>query len=221
MMKVSLKNSTWSKEKTKDILCCRCGLRSNMKRGIQMKGDFNMKYSFTGKNIEVTEGIKEKSISKINRLSKLFPEGTNVTITISVAKLTQKVEVTIPLQKRVLRAEASAEDLYAAIDEVVDILEKQMIKYKTRLRDKSRRESKFKDEYNVYFKEVEEVEVNDEKVIEKSKKFAVKPMDAEEAVMEMDLLGHNFYVFRNADTDEINVVYKRNNGSYGHIEPEC
>ena len=179
-----------------------------------------MNYSFTGKNIEVTEAIKEKTISKISRLSRLFSEDTNITVTISVVKLDQTVEVTIPLQKRILRAEATAEDLYAAIDNVVDILEKQMIKYKTRLRDKSRREVKFKEEYHAHFNETESNEASNEKNIERTKKIAIKPMDAEEAVMELELLGHDFYVFRNGETDEVNVVYKRKDGSYGLIEPE-
>ena len=179
-----------------------------------------MNYSFTGKNIDVTEGIKEKTVSKINRLSKLFPEDTNISVTVSVAKLDQTVEITIPLQKRILRAEATAEDLYVAIDEVVDILEKQMVKYKTRLRDKSRKEAKYKEEYSTYFKDAEAVDLAGEKNIEKSKKFPLKPMDPEEAVMELDLLGHNFYMFRNGTTDEVNVIYKRKNGSYGLIEPE-
>lgn len=111
--------------------------------------------------------------------------------------------------------------MYAAIDEVVDVLEKQMVKYKNRLRDKARRDTSFIDELK-YFEPVGKEDKNDDEEVRiaKTKKFAVKPMDAEEAVMEMELLGHNFFVYRNASSDEINVVYKRKNGTYGLIEPE-
>lgn len=182
-----------------------------------------MKYTFTGKNIEITDAIKEKAISKIDRISKLLPENTEVFVTLDVMKSTQKLEVTIPLKKRILRAEVTGSDFYVSIDEVVDILERQMIKYKSRLRDKSRRDVNFKDEYTVHFGDVEKgsEQESDHKKIERVKSFALKPMDAEEAVMEMELSDHNFYVFRNGETDEVNVVYKRKNNSYGLIEPEC
>ena len=124
------------------------------------------------------------------------------------------------MHKRILRAEVAKDDMYAAIDEVVDKLEKQMVKYKSRLRDKSRRDSSFADE----LKSISlEVNTDDEEVtkIEKVKRFEIKPMDPEEAVLEMELISHNFFVFRNAETDNINVVYKRKDGSFGLIDPEC
>lgn len=178
-----------------------------------------MRFSFTGKNITVKDSLKERATQKIGRLKKLIPEDAEVFVTFSSTKGDNKVEVTIPLPKRILRAEVTSSDMNAAIDEIVDILEKQMVKYKHRLRDRSRREPSFKEEYNLLFPEVEAVE-DHAITIEKTKRFALKPMDSEEAVMEMEMLGHNFYVFRNSGSDEVNVVYRRNNGTYGLIEPE-
>ncbi len=179
-----------------------------------------MRYTFTGKNTTVTNALKEKITQKLSRIEKLFPEETQAVVTLSVIKLDHTIEVTVKLPKRILRAEVTNQDMYAAIDEIVDVLENQMVKYKNRLRDKSRRDSSFAAELKAF--ESEDVGFDDEDglKIAKTKKFAVKPMDAEEAVLEMELIGHSFFVFRNARTEEINVVYKRKNGTYGLIEPE-
>lgn len=178
-----------------------------------------MRYSFTGKDSVLSDAIKEKAINKISKVEKFLPEDTDAVINLSVVKLTHKIEVTIPFGKRILRAEAVDVDMYAAIDKVVDVLEKQLVKHKSRLRDKSRREPSYKDEFNKL--SVDEKYLTDQSIsIEKTKRFALKPMDSEEAVLEMELLGHNFFVFRNSHSEDINVVYKRNNGTYGLIEPE-
>lgn len=180
-----------------------------------------MRYSFTGKNITVTDALKEKIVSKLERLDKLVSENANVVVTLSVVKLNHTIEVTVNLPKRILRAEVTEQDMYAAIDEVADVLEKQMVKYKNRLRDKARRDTSFIDELKYFEPISKDDNIDDDEVkIAKTKKFAIKPMDAEEAVMEMEMLGHNFFVYRNASSDEINVVYKRRNGTYGLIEPE-
>ncbi len=183
-----------------------------------------MRFSFTGRNVSVTDALKERAESKIGRMERLLPNDAEVNVTFSVSKLNNKVEVTIPLRKRILRAEVVSTDMYASIDEVVDILEKQINKYKGRLRDRSRKDGSFKEEYSymVGSTPTAEAEGNGTNtiIIEKNKRFALKPMDAEEAVMEMELLGHSFYAFRNGKTDEVNVVYKRNDGTYGLIEPE-
>ncbi len=181
-----------------------------------------MRYSFVGKNITVSETLKDRTVQKINRISRVLPEDCEVFVTFSVTKLENKIEVTVPLNKRVLRAEVSSEDMYASIDQVVDVLEKQMVKYKSRLKDKSRKDAAFKEELKYAFPthDQDSSEASSDVIIQKSKKFALKPMDAEEAVMEMELLNHNFFVFRNSETDEVNVVYRRNNNTYGLIEPE-
>lgn len=185
-----------------------------------MEGVVIMRYSFTGKNMTVSDSLKERTIAKIDRLSKLFPDDTNVAVTLSIVKQDHTIEVTVTLPKRILRAEVTSQDMYSAIDEVVDILEKQMVKYKNRLRDKSRRDTSFREELSVFDTDDKPVSDDHGIHIRKTKRFAIKPMDAEEAIMEMELLGHGFFVFRNGQSDDINVVYKRKNGSYGLIEPE-
>jgi len=178
-----------------------------------------MRFTFTSKNIKSIEKLKERAISKISKIDKMLPQEAEAAVLFSVEKLAHKVEVTIPLKMRTLRAEVVSTDMASAIDDVADVLEKQIIKYKGRLHHKAKKNDEFKHEFKSMFSQDEPAEDNGIK-IEKTKKFAVKPMDAEEAVMEMELLGHNFYVFRNGSTDELNVVYKRANGSYGLIEPE-
>ena len=186
-----------------------------------------MRFSFTGKNLVVSQDMKERAEKKISRLSRLFPENTDVFVTFSVVRADNKVEVSIPLNnKRLLRAEVTANDMYAAIDGAVDVLDKQMIKYRKRLKDKSRRDNSFKDEFRMLgMADDADVAVNDEDakeeriIIERRKHFPLKPMDPEEAVMSMEMLGHSFFVFRHSATNEINVVYKRNQGTYGLIDP--
>ena len=184
-----------------------------------------MKFTFTGKNLVVSQEMKDKTEKKISRLSRLFPENTEVFVTFSVVKQENKAEVSIPLNKRLLRAEIVSHDMYTAIDGAVDVLDKQMIKYKKRLKDKSRRDTNFKNEFELLSMLPEEdfaaeEDVKDEVInIERRKHFPLKPMDPEEAVMSMEMLGHNFFVFRHSATDEINVVYKRNQGTYGLIDP--
>lgn len=180
-----------------------------------------MRYTFTGKNVTITDAMKEKTTQKIGRIEKLLPEDMECLVTMSSVKNNYTVEVTIPMRKRILRAEvtSTAVSYLAIVDELVDILEKQIVKYKGQLRHRSGKDSKFTDELK-YFLNQDDISEEDGIKIEKTKRFALKPMDAEEAVMEMELLNHNFYVFRNGDTDEVNVVYKRKNGSFGLIEPE-
>jgi putative sigma-54 modulation protein len=180
-----------------------------------------MRFSFTGKNLVVSQRMKEHTEKKIGRLARLFPDDVEVFITFSAVKQENKVEVSIPLNRRLLRAEVVGEDMYSAIDGVVDVLERQRTKYKQRLKDRSRRDSAFKDELNRMFHDdaFEEDTADDGIVIERMKQFPLKPMDPEEAVMEMEMLGHSFYVFRHSATFEVNVVYKRRGNTYGLICP--
>lgn len=180
-----------------------------------------MRYSFTGKGISVGEALKQKTIDKLSRLSRIVPENSEVFVTFTTIKSLNKIEVTIPLKKHILRAEVADTDIQVALDQAVDILEKQMLRFKNRLSRKAKIDPNFRDEFSTYFAPQDEDEDSVENgiVIERSKKFALKPMDAEEAVMNMELLGHSFFVFRNADSDEVNVVYRRNDGAYGLIEP--
>lgn len=187
------------------------------------KGAGIMNYIITGKNIEVTKALQEKVIAKLNKLEKFFSAETEARVTLSVEKLSHIVEVTIPTRGRLLRAEVERQDMYSAIDEIVDILQRQLHKYKNRLKDKARKNatnSKEELSTNILFETVEDPKEETSVKIEKVKRFDLKPMDSEEAVLEMELIGHSFFVFRNGETDEVNVVYKRKNGTYGLIEPE-
>ncbi len=174
-----------------------------------------MRYIITGRNIEVTEGLKSAVYDKIGKLEKYFQEDTEVYVTFSVEKERQKIEVTIPLKGSVVRAEEVSSDMYVSIDLVEEIIERQLKKYKNKIVDKKHNV----DSFTQAFVE-KEYDEDDTIKIERSKKFAVKPMDPEEACLQMELLGHNFYVFTNSETDEINVVYKRKGSTYGLIEPE-
>jgi len=182
-----------------------------------------MRYEFTGKNMTIKEGDKERIGKKLDRLERLLPNETEAYVTLSQNRHLIKMEVSVPMHKRMLRAEVSDGDLSNCMDEAVDILERQIIKYKSRLRDRRRRSVATNDEIsflNVEPAQETEDAVTPEIIITRTKRFALKPMDAQEAVMEMELLNHSFYVFRNSWTDEINVVYKRNDGEYGLIEPQ-
>ena len=175
-----------------------------------------MKYIISGKNIEVTDGLRSAVYEKLDRLEKYFNEDTEVHVTFSVEKDRQKMEVTIPIKGNIIRAEQVSDDMYVSIDMVAEIIERQVVRYKKKIIDQNQDAAYFQDR----FLEEEDVEEFDDIQIIRSKKFAVKPMYPEDACVQMELLGHSFYVFRNAETDEVNVVYKRKGNTYGLIEPE-
>lgn len=179
-----------------------------------------MKYTFKGKNIVVSDSLKSSVEEKMSRLSRILPDTTEINVLFYVEKPSNKIEVTAKLPKRVLRAEVISDDMYSAIDQIVDKLERQMLKYKDRLRHKSRKDSSFEAELQDFYGNEYDDEIYNQFNIEKFKKFQIKPMDFEEAILEMELLSHNFFVFINSKTNDVNVVYKRQNGSYGIIEPE-
>lgn len=174
-----------------------------------------MRYTITGRNIEVTPALRDAVQDKIGKLERYFNPDTEVIVTLSVQKDSQKIEVTIPMKGNIIRAEESSSDMYVSIDLVEEIIERQIKKYKRKLIDKKQAAHAFSD-----FFVNEEYESDDEIKIVKSKRFGIKPMDPEEACVQMELLGHSFYVFLNAETDEVNVVYKRKGNTYGLIEPE-
>lgn len=176
-----------------------------------------MKFIVIGKNIEITEALKTKSIQKFGKLEKFFHEDVEAHITMSVEKNRQIVEVTIPFNGIVMRAEIANEDMYAAIDKAIDVIERQIRKNKTRL-SKKLHESVLSFEN---FKAEDSIEEEQEFKVVRTKRFAVKPMSVEEAILQMNLIGHEFFMFRNAETNLINVVYRRKNGNYGLIEPEA
>ena len=180
-----------------------------------MRELITIKIIISGKNIEVTEGLKTAVEEKIGKLDKYFTEDTEIHVTLSTQKDRQKVEVTIPMKGNIVRAEQESNDMYVSIDLVEEIIERQLRRYKTKIIERQQATVNLSKEF------IEE-EVDDEEIkIVRTKRFAVKPMDVEEACVQMELLGHNFFVFRNAETDEVNVVYKRKGNTFGLIEPEC
>ena len=174
-----------------------------------------MKFVIVGKNIEVTPGLRSAVEDKIGKLERYFTPETEIHVTLSVEKERQKIEVTIPVKGNIIRSEQVSNDMYVSIDLVEEIIERQLKKYKNKLIDQQQAASFFKKE----FMEKEYMEDEEVKII-RTKKFDIKPMYPEDACVQMELLGHSFFVFCNAETDQVNVVYKRKGNTYGLIEPE-
>lgn len=174
-----------------------------------------MNYTVSGKNIEITNGLREAVVDKLSKLERYFTPDTEVNVTLSVEKERQRIEVTIPIKGTIIRAEQVSSDMYASIDLVEAVLERQLRKYKNKIVDQKQSAMAL----SQVFLEEESTEEDEIKIV-RSKRFAIKPMDVEEACVQMELLGHDFFVFRNAETDEVNVVYKRKGNTYGLIEPE-
>ena len=175
-----------------------------------------MKFIISGKNIEVTEGIKAAIEEKLGRLDKYLVDDTIVNVTLSVQKGRQKIEVTIPMKGHIIRAEEGSEDMYVSIDLVEEVIERQLRKYKNKLVAKNQEGNNFS---KTLFETEESIEDGEVKIV-RTKRFGIKPMYPEDACVQMELLGHNFFVFFNAENEEVNVVYKRKDGSFGLIEPE-
>ena len=174
-----------------------------------------MNFIISGKNIDVTEGLKKAVQDKLGKLERYFTSDTDVMVTLSVEKDRQKIEVTIPVKGNIIRSEQVSNDMYVSIDLVEEIIERQLRKYKTRILNKNQEAANLQKAY------VENDFAEDDEVkIIRTKKFDVKPMYPEDACVQMELLGHNFFVFVNAETDQINVVYKRKGNTYGIMEPE-
>ena len=183
-----------------------------------------MKFIISGKNIEVTPGLKSTVEQKLGKLERYFTPETEIIVTLSVEKDRQKIEVTIPVKGNIIRSEQTSSDMYVSIDLVEEVIERQLRKYKNKLVARSQGHptasssgSNFKQE----FFEEDDTSVEDNEIrIVRTKRFGIKPMFPEDACIQMELLGHSFFVFSNAETDEVNVVYKRKDGSFGLIEPE-
>lgn len=174
-----------------------------------------MRYTISGRNIDVTEGLKAAIYEKIGKLEKYFTPDTEVHVTLSVEKDRQKIEVTIPVKGNIIRSEQVSNDMYVSIDLVEEIIERQLKKYKNKITSHKHSELNFQQEFLD-----RDYQDDDEIKIIRSKRFDIKPMYSEDACVQMELLGHNFYVFNNAESEEVNVVYKRKGNTYGLIEPE-
>ncbi|MGN7359313.1 ribosome hibernation-promoting factor, HPF/YfiA family [Paenibacillus sp. SAF-054] len=184
-----------------------------------------MNFSIRGQQIDVTDALKDYVDKKLSRLEKYFdaPPTSEGYVTLGVVRGLHTVEVTIPLPGVMLRAEDRSDDMYASIDAVVDKLERQIRKHKTKLNRKFRQEGSLKtlftDEAAAGLVTAEQTEEeHDDLEVVRTKRFTFKPMDVEEAILQMNMVGHNFFVFSNIDTQEVSVVYKRNDGKYGLIE---
>lgn len=189
----------------------------NKRKGVDL-----MKFIISGKNIEVTQGLRQAIEHKLGKLSRYFTPDTEIIVTLSVEKERQKIEVTIPVKGHIIRSEQSSTDMYVTIDLVEEVIERQLRKYKNKLVAKSQGQlSSDGNSFKKEFFDEDDDEFQEESIpIVRTKHFGIKPMYPEDACVQMELLGHSFFVFLNAETDQVNVVYRRKNGSFGLIEPE-
>lgn len=174
-----------------------------------------MNITITGKNIDITPALRQAVEDKLSKLERYFTPETDVIVTLSVEKERQKIEVTIPVKGNIIRSEQVSNDMYVSIDLVEEIIERQLKKYKNKLINAKQGASPFRADFAE-----NEAEDDEEIKIIRTKRFGMKPMYPEDACVQMELLGHSFFVFQNAETDEVNVVYKRKGNTYGLIEPE-
>ncbi len=179
-----------------------------------------MNINVRGKNIDATPALVDYAQKKLGKLDKHFDQSTDVQVVLSVIREDHIVEVTLNLNGLILRGEESTGDMYASIDMVVDKLERQVKKYKTRMNKSLRQRGMRMISEKHAALEAEERVADDAPQVVKTKRFTLKPMSVEEAILQMDLLGHSFFVFSNDETDDVSVVYRRKDGDYGLIEPE-
>ena len=176
-----------------------------------------MKFIISGRNIDITDGLRSAVEDKLGKLEKFFTDDTEIHVTLSVEKERQKIEVTIPVKGNIIRSEQVSNDMYVSIDLVEEIIERQLRKYRKKIIDKKQNAGTFQQAF--IEKDFEDENTNEIKII-RTKKFGFKPMYPEDACVQMELLGHNLFVFLNAETEEVNVVYKRKGNTYGLIEPD-
>lgn len=174
-----------------------------------------MAITVRGKNIEITPALKDYVVKRTSKITKYFHTLGEITAVLAVEKGRHIIELTVPINGMILRGEEATADMYTSIDLVVDKIEKQIEKYKTKI-SRRLKAGVFKGELVAATTPSE----TDELQVVRTKRFAVKPMDTEEAILQMNLINHDFYVFRDATTEEVNVVYRRKDGRYGLIEPD-
>ena len=175
-----------------------------------------MKFIIVGRNIEVTPGLKAAVEDKLSKLSKYFNPDTEVHVTLSVEKDRQKIEVTIPVKGSIIRSEQASSDMYVSIDLVEEIIERQLKRYKNKIVDRQQSGGDFTPAY------IENDYMDDEEVkIVRTKKFDIRPMSEEEAMLQMEMLGHSFFVFVDIETERTNVLYLRKDGNLGLMVPEA
>ncbi len=173
-----------------------------------------------GKQFEVTDSVEEYIRKKMNKLQKYFDQISEAAATVSVEKHRHIFEVTLRAKRAIIRVEEESDNIYNSIDRAVEKLERQIIKYKEKLYYRYANEQSREKGSAVLEKIENDESIEQDRKIVKTKRFVMKPMSPEEASLQMDLLGHNFYVFSNEDTAQVNVIYKRKDGNFGLIEPE-
>jgi len=203
--------------KRRNIDIIRIHYRSKGPVKYTLKGLDIMKFIISGRNIDITDGLRNAVEDKLGKLEKFFTDDTEIHVTLSVEKERQKIEVTIPVKGNIIRSEQVSNDMYVSIDLVEEIIERQLRKYRKKIIDKKQNAGTFQQAFME--KDFEDENTNEIKII-RTKKFGFKPMYPEDACVQMELLGHNFFVFLNAETEEVNVVYKRKGNTYGLIEPD-
>lgn len=176
-----------------------------------------MNITYTARKVTLKDAFKERVEKKLKKLDRFFSDNPTAVVIVSLEKERQTVEITIQSHGMTFRAEKTTPDMFDSLEAVVDLLVKQIIKNKTKLSKRLHDNSFMKDmeDYNA-----EELEDTQEYKIVRNKKFYIKPMDEEEAILQMNILGHSFFMFRNVHTEEINVVYRRKDGNYGLLEPD-
>lgn len=203
--------------KRRNIDIIRIHYRSKQPVKYTLKGLDIMKFIISGRNIDITDGLRSAVEDKLGKLEKFFTDDTEIHVTMSVEKERQKIEVTIPVKGNIIRSEQVSNDMYVSIDLVEEIIERQLRKYRKKIIDKKQNAGTFQQAFME--KDFKDENTNEIKII-RTKKFGFKPMYPEDACVQMELLGHNFFVFLNAETEEVNVVYKRKGNTYGLIEPD-
>lgn len=171
-----------------------------------------MAIAVRGKNIDITPALRDYVEKRVGKITKYFDNLGEITVVLTVSKGRHIVEVTVPVNGMLLRGEEATTDMYTSIDLVIEKLEKQIEKYKTKIARKLK--------HGGFKLDAPAPAADTEELVVKTKRFAVKPVNVEEAIMQMNLINHDFYVFMNADTEQVNVVYRRKDGHYGLIEPE-
>lgn len=176
-------------------------------------------FTIRGKNVDITPALKDYVEKRIGKITRYFDSVGEISVLLSVVKERHMVEVTVPVQGVLLRGEEATQDMYASIDLVIEKLERQIHKHKTKMQRRFRDGTLLDEAFASPVVKAKD-EDDDEYPVVKRKKFIVKPMDIQEAIMQMNLLNHDFFVFRDADTEEVNVVYRRSDGKYGLIESD-
>lgn len=174
-----------------------------------------MKINITARKMELTDGMREAIEEKLSKLDRYFTKEAEANVTLSVEKERQKIEVTIPMKGHIIRSEQVSSDMYVSIDLVEEAIERQLKKYRSKIVTKKQSAAFLSEDFLAA-----DTPDDDEIKIIRSKRFDIKPMYPEDACIQMELLGHDFFVFMNAETDQVSVVYKRKGNTYGLIEPE-